>query len=285
MRSSSPRFVVGALLAAIAVVSSSASAADRPSTAQPNVQVVAGPEIVALHRGRKLRIYLPPSYEKDTTKRYPVIYMHDAQNLYDEATSSFGVEWGVDEAMNELARTKGFEAIVVGIDHGGEHRNQELSPYANPRIGRPEGAAYMQWAIETLKPWVDARYRTKPDRANTAMIGSSLGGLTTHVVLLRWPQVVGKAGILSPSYWINDAVYAETKVHPWPAGTRSYLYIGGKEDEESVPDVDRMMAVLATQDHPPQDIALHVEPAAQHNETAWKAEFPRVVSWLFELGR
>jgi predicted alpha/beta superfamily hydrolase len=185
--------------------------------------------------------------------------------------------------MNELARKTGFEAIVVGIDNGGEHRITELAPWGNPRYGTPEGAQYTAFVVETLKPWIDAHYRTQPGRESTAMVGSSLGALVTHYALLHYPQVIGKAGILSPSYWFSDEAYADTRAHPWPVGTRTWFYVGGHEGDETVPDMDRMLALLATQPHGKDDIARHVEPLGQHNERAWRAEFPRMVAWLFQL--
>jgi predicted alpha/beta superfamily hydrolase len=235
-----------------------------------------------LGRERTLRLYLPPSYESSPDKRYPVIYMHDGQNLFDDATSYAG-EWGVDETLDAFARTRGFEAIVVGIDHGGDERLHELSPWTNPKYGAAQGEQYMDFVVDTVKPFIDARYRTLPDRRNTAIAGSSMGGLISHYALLRYPQVFGKAAIFSPSYWYSGEVYAQTAAHPWPADTRVYFYIGGREGDESVPDVERMLPLLATPDHAVREITLHIEPGAQHDEKAWRAEFPRAVAWLFEL--
>ena len=257
--------------------------AARPSTAGPGVHVL--PQRLAmpgLGRERTLRLYLPPSYESAPARRYPVIYMHDAQNLFDDATS-FAGEWGVDETLDEFARTRGFEAIVVGIDNGGEERLHELSPWTNPKYGPAQGEQYMAFIVDTVKPFVDARYRTQPGRESTAIAGSSMGGLISHYALLRYPQVFGKAAIFSPSYWYSGEVYAQTKAHPWPAGTRAYFYIGGREGDESVPDVERMLPLLATPDRAARDITFRIEPEAEHNERAWRAEFPRAVAWLFEV--
>jgi predicted alpha/beta superfamily hydrolase len=110
-----------------------------------------------------------------------------------------------------------------------------------------------------------------------------MGGLISHYALLRYPQVFGKAAIFSPSYWYSNEVYVQTKAHPWPAGTRTWFYIGGREGDESVADVQRMLPLLATPDHAVRDVTLHVEPDAQHNERAWRAEFPSAVAWLFEV--
>ena len=255
----------------------------RASTAGPGVHVLAQRfAMPGLGRERTLRLYLPPSYDSAPDKRYPVIYMHDGQNLFDDATAYAG-EWGVDETMDAFARTRGFEAIVVGIDNGGEERLRELSPWTNPKYGTAQGEQYMAFVVDVVKPFMDTHYRTRPDPADTAIAGSSMGGLISHYALLRYPQVFGKAAIFSPSYWFSNEVYMQTKTHPWPAGTRTYFYIGGREGDESVPDVQRMLPLLATPDHAVRDLTLHVEPDAQHDERAWRAEFPRAVAWLFEV--
>jgi len=277
--------LLAGLLAALVACSTAPSRpvpVPRRSTAGPGVHVIAQRlAMPGLGRGRTIRLYLPPSYETAPGKRYPVIYMHDAQNLFDEATSSYGQEWGVDETLDAFARTRGFEAIVVGIDHGGAERIHELSPWTNPRYGPARGDEYMAFVVDVVKPYVDARYRTLADRAHTAIAGSSLGGLEAHYALMRYPQVFGMAAIFSPSYWYSGEVYAQARAHPWPADTRVYLYIGGREGDESLPDVRRMMALPVPAGRAPADITLHVEPDARHDERAWRAEFPRAVAWLF----
>ena len=273
------------LVAGLAACTAPAPATPPPraSTAGPGVHVLAQRlAMPGLGRERTLRLYLPPSYESAPDKRYPVIYMHDGQNLFDDATSYAG-EWGVDETMDAFARTRGFEAIVVGIDNGGDERLRELSPWTNARYGAAQGEQYMAFVVDVVKPFVDTHYRTRPDREDTAIAGSSMGGLISHYALLRYPQVFGKAAIFSPSYWYSNEVYVQTKAHPWPAGTRSYFYIGGREGDESVADVQRMLPLLAPPDHAVRDVTLHVEPDAQHDERAWRAEFPRAVAWLFEV--
>ena len=258
-------------------------AAPRAPTAGPGVHVLAQRlAMPGLGRERTLRLYLPPSYEGNPGKRYPVVYMHDAQNLFDDATS-FAGEWGVDETLDEFARTRGFEAIVVGIDNGEAERIHELSPWSNPKYGPAQGEQYMAFVVDVVKPWIDAHYRTRPGRDDTAIMGSSMGGLISQYALIRYPGVFGKAAIFSPSYWFTSEVYAQTAAHPWPAGTKTYFYIGGKEDEESVPDVDRMVALLRTQAHAASDVTVHVDPLGEHNERTWRAEFPRAVAWLFDL--
>jgi predicted alpha/beta superfamily hydrolase len=275
-----PSLPMRGLATCLVLVTACAHAQSRPSTAGPGVHVLAPPfAMPGLGRERTVRLYLPPSYDSAPERRYPVIYLHDGQNLFDDATS-FAGEWGVDEAMDELARTRGVEAIVVGIDNGGKERMRELSPWTNPKYGPAQGEPYMAFVAGTLKPWIDARYRTRPGRESTVIGGSSMGGLISHYALLRWPQVFGKAIIFSPSYWYCEAVYDETRAHPWPAGTRVWFYIGGREDEESVPDVRRMTTLLATLPHGAGDYPLSINALGEHNERAWRAEFPRAVAWL-----
>src|SRR5215217_1626799 len=127
-----------------------------------------------LENVRDLIAYLPPSYG-DGERRYPVLYMHDGQNLFDQATS-FGDEWRVDETMEELAG-EGLEAIVIGVPNMGEERCEEYSPFVDAQAGGGCGDDYLEFLVRTVKPLVDRSFRTLPDRENTGIAGSSMGGL------------------------------------------------------------------------------------------------------------
>ena len=150
------------------------------STAAPNVHLLDADFFMPqLNRSRRIMIYLPPDYET-SQKRYPVLYMHDGQNLFDDATS-FSGEWGVDESLNELHSQGDYGCIVVGIDNGGGLRIDELAPWLNTNYNEGgEGAQYMDFIVETLKPHVDANYRTFTGREFTAIMGSSLVGLISQ---------------------------------------------------------------------------------------------------------
>jgi len=248
-------------------------------TAQANAHVLPPLAMPQLGRERTLRVYLPPGYEH-SRKRYPVLYMHDGQNLFD-ATTSFLGEWGVDETLNELAKTKGLELIVVGIDNGGDKRNTELTAWDSPDHKPGEGREYMRFIVDTLKPYIDAHYRTRPGRDNTAIMGSSLGGLISHYAICEYPNVFAKAGLLSPAYWYAPAVSDFTAACSLPAHTKIYFYAGGKEDEQMVGNMQNIVALMRAHGLPERDVNDHVEPQAQHNEAAWHAEFPRAVEWLF----
>lgn len=274
--------LLAGLLAATGAVAAQDAAPKKPSTAGRTVHVLTPP--LALHgmgRPRTLRVYLPPGYAAGT-RRYPVIYMFDGQNLFDDATAYAG-EWGVDESMDALARESGFEAIVVGIDHGGEQRFHELIPYFNVRFLPNQGAAFVDDLVRVVKPFVDGQYRTRPGREHTAIVGSSLGGLSASYAIHRAPDVFGKAGVFSPSYWVSKDAYEHARAAVLPADARIYLYMGDREGGEAVPDVERMAAQLRSTLADPGNVTLRIAPGAEHNEAAWRVEFPTAVRWLYGL--
>jgi predicted alpha/beta superfamily hydrolase len=253
-----------------------------PSTALSSVQVLAPPlAMPGLTRSRTLRLCLPPSYASEPQRRHPVIYMHDGQNLFDAATGYAG-EWGVDETMAQLARETGLEALVVGIDNGGEKRNTEMAPYDHPQLGKAGGAAYLDFIATTVKPFIDAGWRTKPEREHTALIGSSLGGLISHAALLWHGDVFGRYGLFSPSYWAAPQLFDETAKAKLPAGSRVHLYCGAREGGSMAGQTRRMHKLFARQ-LPPQQLSLHIASEAQHNEAAWRAELPGALRFLFSI--
>jgi len=271
-------------LALSPVATSAAEGAERAPTAGPTVRVFTPPlALPGLGVPRNLRVYLPPGYDQGA-RRYPVVYMFDGQNLFDDATSYAG-EWGVDEAMDVLARDGGIAAIVVGIDHGGERRMQELVPFWDWRFLPSQGEAFLVDLVDGIKPFVDANYRTRPGRADTVVFGSSLGGLEANYAIHHRPDVFGKAGVFSPSFWIGDAPYAQARRAPLPVDARVYLYTGGKEGGTAVDDTGRMAALLRQRTGGDGTVTLRVVAEAGHNEAAWRAEFPRAMRWLFAADR
>jgi predicted alpha/beta superfamily hydrolase len=281
VHSASPALLaVACALLALPAWSDEPPAPAKVSTAQPNVHVLPTPFLIpGLNRERTVRIYLPPGYAR-STRRYAVLYMHDGQNLFDDATAYAG-EWGIDETLNGLAKSRGLELIVVGIDNGGAERIHELNAWDNPQFGKGEGEQYMAFIVEVLKPWIDQHYRTRPDRRHTAIMGSSMGGLISSYAISRYPQVFGKAGIFSPAYWLAPRVFADTEAQPPPPAERIYFYAGGSEVLSMVPDTQRMAALLRRRGLPATNLAVRVNPVGRHNEGAWRAEFPRAIEWLF----
>ncbi|GAB3031063.1 alpha/beta hydrolase [Bowmanella dokdonensis] len=254
--------------------------APRMPSATDNVQVLEQAIwIPGIEQSRTLRIYLPPGYDQ-TDKHYPVLYMHDGQNLFDDATSYAG-EWGVDESLNELA-VQGLELIVVGIDHGGEQRVNELTPWLPEEYGEAMGEAYAAFVHADLKPWVDSRYRTLTDRSNTVVMGSSMGGLMSHYLIYRYPQTFGAAGIFSPAYWIADgSLFDYSLARPLPENARLYLLMGGEEGEQMVGKFQAMSRTLGEKGAAGQMKVL-LDPQGEHNEAFWRRHFKTAILWLFE---
>ncbi len=224
---------------------------------------VASPQ---LGNTRDILVHLPASYDQGD-RRYPVIYMHDGQNLFDEATSFAGA-WRVDEALASLD-CEGLEAIVVGIPNAGDQRCNEYSPFVDAQGRGGCGDAYLRFIGETLKPLIDRDFRTLPDRANTGIIGSSMGGLISLYALFRHPEVFGFAGSMSPSLWFaNRAIYPV--VAAAPVVGRLYLDTGTAEGAGELHDVRRLRALLARKGYLPGEDFLYMEDeGAGHNEAAW----------------
>jgi len=232
-----------------------------------------------LNKQRRIWIYLPPGYA-ESGQKYPVLYMHDGQNVFDAKTSAYG-EWGVDEILDSLYQTKIQQAIVVGIDHGGEDRIKEYNPY-DSKYGKGEGKPYLDFLVETLKPYIDARYRTLADRKHTSIAGSSMGGLISMYALVRYPQVFGNAGVFSPSFWIAPDLYQEVaQALSKLKKTRIYLVTGGEEGGSMVPDMQKMYHLLN-----PKGTLKHIrmlKPAdGKHSEWFWHREFPEFYKFILQ---
>ena len=156
---------------------------------------------VRYHRGlkgagikdRDLVVWLPPGYEADVSRRYPVVYMHDGQNIFDPATSAFGTDWSIDETADDLIKKKSIEPIIVVGIYNTSDRLKEYTPGAL-------GTAYMDFIIRVVKPFIDSTYRTKPDRKNTIVGGSSAGGIMSFMLVWEHPDVFSKAICMSPAF-------------------------------------------------------------------------------------
>lgn len=255
---------------------------EKRHTAAGNVQPLITLEMKALQRSRTIRIYLPPNYGV-TDKRYPVLYMHDGQNLFDEF-SSYSGEWGVDEALNTLARSHQLELIVVGIDNGGEQRITELNPWDHADYGKSETHGYLDFIVNQVKPYIDERFNTLADRDNTGLMGSSLGGLTSHYGALKYPQTFGKAGIFSPSYWIATDITQFIQQHTIDQPQRLFFLMGEAEGDEMLSDFVTVQEQLKAQnaDNTNAELMFTTVAHGQHHEAMWRSQFVPAVLWLFQ---
>jgi predicted alpha/beta superfamily hydrolase len=253
------------------------------STAAPNVKILSSAfNMPQLNRNRRIWIYLPPDYE-NSQKRYPVLYMHDGQNVFD-ASTSFAGEWKVDESLNDLHAKGDFGCIVVAIDNGQVLRTNELSPWFNASYkAGGEGAQYMKFITETLKPHIDSAFRTRPAREYTALMGSSLGGLISHYGLLQHQKTFSKAGILSPAYWFNNEIDSFTNVTALDGKMKFYIIAGQNEGSGSVVrDVDKMTSILTSKGLQSDEVRKLIHQDGQHSEWYWAREFPAAYIWLFK---
>lgn len=256
----------------------------KPYTASPQVKLMdTAFKIPQLNRTRRIWVYLPKGYASSSTK-YPVLYMHDGQNLFNEQTAPFG-EWGVDECLDSLQKKTKKEWIIVGIDHGGSNRMTEYSPYnfsAQNQTFTAEGEQYVQFIANNLKPYIDAKYRTQKTKENTAIAGSSLGGLISYYATVKYPEIFGSAGVFSPSFWINvKQLEEDANTMKNSSRTNFYLYGGGNESKTLLTDIDKIAAALEKK----QNIRVTkvVNPKAEHNEKAWRQEFDDFYLWLTNL--
>jgi metallo-beta-lactamase class B len=232
-----------------------------------------------LGKYRRIRLYLPTDYQTALHKRYPVLYMHDGQNLFDAATS-FAGEWEVDECLTRLQQQGDFGAIVVGIDHGGSQRIAEYSPWVHPQYGGGQGDAYLQFIVQTLKPYMDSLYRTDSTRQGTWLWGSSMGGLISQYGAVKYQEVFSKVGVFSPSLWFDSRIFQQPVQEGYRFPVRFYLLAGALESSSMVGHLQQMRDQLLLAGFPSSDIASVVRADGQHSEWFWRREFQEAYRWL-----
>ncbi|QBZ99120.1 alpha/beta hydrolase [Flavobacterium sangjuense] len=230
-----------------------------------------------LKTSKKIWVYLPKNYTA-STKKYPVIYMHDGQNLFDTSTAPYG-EWNIDETLDSINA----QVIVIGIEHGGDKRIEELTPYKNAKYGGGKADDYLDFVVKTLKPKVDSTYRTKTNAKSTAIFGSSLGGLVSFYAAIKYPDVFGKVGCFSPSFWfgrneMNDLLAKTKDFH-----TKVYFLCGDNEgDDDVIRDMKRVEHWVNTKRCECKKLNKEViVKGGQHNEKMWRENFKKAYLWLF----
>ena len=244
-------------------------------TASPHVSIIdTAFNMPQLNRQRRIWIYLPQDYAT-AKKKYPVLYMQDGQNLFDEYTSGFG-EWGVDECLDSLFQQGVKECIVVGIDNGPK-RMSEYNPYEFKPYGGGEGDQYVDFLALTLKPFIDGHYRTLSGKKNTFVAGSSMGGLISFYAVLKYPKLFGGAGVFSPAFWTAQGLGEAVSKDGSRIRSRLYFYAGGKEGERMVPDMKKIEEQVRSLSH--AKLYERVDAEARHNEPAWRKYFPEFYKW------
>jgi predicted alpha/beta superfamily hydrolase len=246
-----------------------------------------------LRNRRDLYVYLPPSYDS-SDRRYPVIYMHDGQNLFDQALSYAG-EWQVDETLMALSHEE-IEAIVVGIPNAGRRRLDEYGPFRDAHLAVGGcGDSYLAFIVETIKPLIDRDFRSLAGRAHTGLIGSSMGGLISLYGFFRHPDIFGFAGVMSPSLWFaQETIFPYVEAAPFVPG-KLHLDVGTREgpdeaEPQSLPHTfvgrhalnlrrmrDLLLAKGYRDDH---ELNYEEEVEAVHHESAWARRLPGALRFL-----
>jgi predicted alpha/beta superfamily hydrolase len=231
-----------------------------------------------LDNRRDVLVQLPASYQQ-SDRTYPVLYMQDGQNLFDPGTSYAG-DWKLGKVMAVAARN-GLEAIVVGIPNMGVQRVTEYSPFVDPVAGGGAGNRYLDFVIETLKPAIDERFRSRPGRAHTGIAGSSMGALLSLYGFFRAASIFGFAGVLSPSLWFaGGAIFSIVESAAYVPG-RLYLDIGALEGPKHVTRARRMRDLLRAKGYRLGDELRWLESrSGSHDEASWGRRFARALPFL-----
>ncbi len=226
---------------------------------------------------RRAYIYLPDSYDEEPDRRYPVMYMFDGHNVFFDRDATYGKSWG----MNKYLQESGKELIVVGIEcnRAGNGRILEYSPfnYENATMGkiRGRGRVYMNWLINTLKPYIDSRYRTLPDRLNTIIAGSSMGGLMALYGVTVYNHVFQRAACLSPSLWVSPGKVIEmvARAHI-RRDTCIYMDYGSEEMFNHVANAEALISTSHLLLTKRVNLAMRIVPGGDHSEASWERQIP-----------
>ncbi|HMQ47861.1 MAG TPA: alpha/beta hydrolase-fold protein [Saprospiraceae bacterium] len=245
----------------------------------PHCHIITAPfDIPQLIKTRRITALLPHDYAT-SNKRYPVLYLQDGQNLFDDY-APFG-NWAVDKKLAIMAEKGIGDLIVVAIDHAHEERVAEFTPSEYTHLGKGSGKKYIQFLAETLKPYIDQNFRTLSDREYTGIGGSSMGGIISIYGGLRYPQVYGRLMVFSPSLWATPYIHFHFLKSVSLTDVKIYLYGGGKESKTMVPNIQNFKKAFVQSGKTDVNIKLSIDPQGLHNEVRWGIEFPKAAEWLF----
>ncbi len=236
-------------------------------------------EIPQLIRTRRVAALLPHDYY-ETDKHYPVLYLQDGQNLYDDY-APYG-SWGVDKQLAAMSERGTGDLIVVAIDHANHQRVSEFTPSLKNKLGVGEGKQYCGFLANTLKPYIDQHFRTRPAPRHTGIGGSSLGGLVSVLAGLHFPEVYDRLMVFSPSFWVMPDLPEQLMQLTREFDGKVYLYGGEAESETMVPNMLRFQEEIQRLSRECNlEFRTEIDPHGQHNEARWGKEFPKAVEWLF----
>jgi predicted alpha/beta superfamily hydrolase len=234
---------------------------------------------------RAVQVYLPAQYMEEKDRCFPVLYLHDGQNLFDGRISYIpGRTWKANETADRLNAEGEIEPVIlVGIANTGLRRMAEYTPTRDMKMGGGEGRSYGRLLIEELKPWIDGRFRTLVGAEDTGLGGSSLGGLISLYLGWENPGVFGKLAVMSPSLWWDHRSILSIINKPGPKpDLRIWMDMGTAEGARHVRDADLLAQVLVRQGWKPGiDLEYEKVEGAVHDELAWAERFGDVLRFLF----
>jgi predicted alpha/beta superfamily hydrolase len=245
----------------------------------PQVQLISDEFVIPqLNKTRKIWALLPHDYD-NSSESYPVMYLQDAQNLFNES-AEFG-NWEIDKKLAVMSEYKIGKIIIIAIEHAEEDRIKEYN-VGKTVLGKGQGKKYIRFVTDTLKPYVDSNFRTKKEREFTGIGGSSMGGLISIFSGLRNPEVYGKLMIFSPSLWVVPELKISSKKTK-TADTKIYLYAGGDESKTMIEHINKFKNDLISNEFvkDKSNINLSINRQGKHSETYWSDEFPKAIEWLF----
>ena len=226
---------------------------------------------------RRAYIYLPESYEKSKDKRYPVMYMFDGHNVFFDSDATYGKSWGMSKYMSKSKK----DLIIVAVEcnHEGNKRLVEYSPFSfeAPSLGKIKGKGkdYMKWLITELKPYIDEHYRTLPDRSNTSIAGSSMGGLMALYAACVFNNVFQRAACLSPSLWVGSGKVLEMIARaPIKNDTCIYMDYGSEEMRNHAANQESLISASHLLLAKRVNLTLRVVPGGNHSEASWEKQIP-----------
>jgi predicted alpha/beta superfamily hydrolase len=276
----------------VVLLAGTASLSQRPHTLTGDIRTHKSFPSKILNNERDVLVYLPPGYEDDKRTRYPVLYFHDGQNLFDGATSFIpGQEWRIDETAQELIKAGRIEPlIIVGVYNTGTDRVAEYTPVEDAKYkGGGKADLYGRMLIEELKPFIDANYRTLTDAKDTGLGGSSLGGLVSLYLGLKYPNVFGRLAVVSPTvFWGNDFIVHYIERLPQKPDERIWVDIGTREGRDASEAQQTVTKTRLLRDtlvkkgwQPEKDLKYFEADGAEHNERAWAARVGPILEFLF----
>jgi predicted alpha/beta superfamily hydrolase len=251
-------------------------------TASKNVQILTDTiPIDYLNEKRTLAVYLPENYDTDSA-HYSVIYFLDGQSLFDQKIQE-GMEWQIDEVLDSLGLLNQEQSIIVGINSS-EDRLKEYKPFPSTRWYSDKvvsGDQHAEWIVNSLIPFIDARYRTKKEADATVIAGASLGGLMSYYMLMEYSHIFGAAIVFSPSFWVNEIVYTLHENNQRLFEQKIY-FDAGELETPTVESVQKMYDILVNYGMPTENIKVDIEEGEGHWHNTWRKGFKKAYPWIVQ---